>query len=308
MGQITINGSELGNALRRDFYVYVLFRPWDGSPCYIGKGHGSRWKHHEQMAASGKHYNKHLAHIVVKANGELPKVKIRQALTSAEACEIEIAFIKAIGRQIDGGPLVNLTDGGDGKQNYVTPPETREKIRQSNIGKKHSDETRALMSEQRRVPKSPRHVANQAASQRGKIISEEHRSQMREAAAERWAKEEEHQKLRDYFSSLTEEERAKRRKTISERTRLCMSESGAGLKISVALTGRVHDEERRKLTSVSVKKAYEEKPEFRRRNAEHLRQFDGFSGRKHSAETRARMSASQQARADRLRAAKMAEA
>jgi len=31
-----------------------------------------------------------------------------------QSFEIEVALIKAIGRNIDGGPLVNMTDGGKG--------------------------------------------------------------------------------------------------------------------------------------------------------------------------------------------------
>jgi len=38
----------------------------------------------------------------------------RSNLSKEQACEIEIAFIAAIGREIHGGPLVNMTDGGDG--------------------------------------------------------------------------------------------------------------------------------------------------------------------------------------------------
>jgi hypothetical protein len=25
------------------WYVYVYFTPWDGQPCYVGKGKGGRW-------------------------------------------------------------------------------------------------------------------------------------------------------------------------------------------------------------------------------------------------------------------------
>ena len=138
------------------FYVYILFRPWNGIPCYVGKGKGRRWLSHE--ALGGSHYNKHLGRIVVKAGGKLPKIKVREALTEAEAIKTEIALIAAIGRKLNGGPLVNLTDGGDGvvglpvskelaerraapKRGKKRPPEVVAKISATKMGHKHSPTT-----------------------------------------------------------------------------------------------------------------------------------------------------------------------
>lgn len=125
-----------------EYYVYVLFRP-NGVPCYIGKGKGKRWKTHEKRAS-----NPMLAKIIASAGGEIPKVKIREGLTEQEAFETEIAFIKAIGRMAHGGPLVNMTDGGEGVSNPL--PETRYKIGSARRGKVVTDETRMRMSEARK--------------------------------------------------------------------------------------------------------------------------------------------------------------
>lgn len=92
----------------RRFYVYVIFRP-DGTPCYVGKGSASRWRMHDRWTC-----NPHLRSIFKNAGGDLPVVKIREGMTDAEALTTEIALIAAIGRKAHGGPLVNLTDGGDG--------------------------------------------------------------------------------------------------------------------------------------------------------------------------------------------------
>lgn len=140
----------------RRWYVYVHFRPWNGVPCYVGKGTKHRWLEHERLGES--HYNKHFAAILRKAGGSLPKVKVRENLSEAEALETEIALIAAIGRG-KKGPLVNWTDGGDGTSGYkhseaakariaeaVSRREikdsTRAKLRAANLGKtgaKHSD-------------------------------------------------------------------------------------------------------------------------------------------------------------------------
>lgn len=135
----------------RRFYVYIFFR-LDGSPCYVGKGQGRRWLQHECKKTTAKHPNHRLAKIIEEANGiELPKVKIRENLTNAEACEIEIAFIKAIGRG-HKGPLVNMTDGGEGNIGWNPTQETRQKMSHSGRMREHpktgpcSPERRAAIS------------------------------------------------------------------------------------------------------------------------------------------------------------------
>lgn len=139
---------------RCDFYVYVIFRP-DGEPCYVGKGMGGRWKQHVNRAS-----NKALKAIYSASGGDLPIVKVREDLTNEEACETEMRFIVAIGRaDLDGGPLVNLTDGGEGAPGYRHTPEyiaacrerrlsdpQRLNLRLLNLGKKQSTETIAKRS------------------------------------------------------------------------------------------------------------------------------------------------------------------
>jgi hypothetical protein len=97
------------------FYVYVIFRP-DGSPCYVGKGKGNRWRRLRRRR------NPRLERIIAKGARELPIIKIREGLTEAQAFEVEVALIAAIGRG-KNGPLVNMTDGGDGTSGYKRTPE-----------------------------------------------------------------------------------------------------------------------------------------------------------------------------------------
>jgi hypothetical protein len=128
----------------RNFYVYVLFRE-DGSPFYIGKGHGRRLT---ESIRGDERKNSHKQRIIDKMNRagiEIPAVKLRMHLLEAEAFEIENALIKAIGRQ-PNGPLVNLTDGGEGPSGRTLSESHRNALVMSRKGKKHSEVSRAKMS------------------------------------------------------------------------------------------------------------------------------------------------------------------
>jgi len=155
----------------RNFYVYAYFRPWNGEPCYVGKGQGKRLIWH---AAQGiNHPNKHFARIFRKAGGSLPFLKIREQLTESESFELEILLIKTLGRANEGGVLVNLTDGGEGMSGFHP---SLENIRKMTEGAK-----RALTGK----PKSESHRAalKRARSSKpgfkGKTHSEETKAKMR---------------------------------------------------------------------------------------------------------------------------------
>ena len=120
------------------FYVYILFRP-DGRPCYVGKGRGKRINRHFSSAISGSHSNKHLMNIIRKSSGSIPSVIIRNDLSEQEAFEFEIAWIKAIGREAFGGPLVNKTDGGEGPTGFVASEITRQRLSKAAKGRSVSE-------------------------------------------------------------------------------------------------------------------------------------------------------------------------
>jgi hypothetical protein len=149
--------------MKTDFYVYAYFRPDTGQPCYIGKGRGKRWLEHIKCSS-----NPRLRNIITKFGSNIPHVKLRGGLSEADAFEIEVALIKAIGRG-DKGPLVNLTDGGEGQTGRLMSEETREKIRSAKRG-------RILTAE---------HRAKIAAAGRGKTHSEASRIRMSTAATGR---------------------------------------------------------------------------------------------------------------------------
>lgn len=142
-------------------YVYVYFRP-DGSPCYVGKGRGRRWRAHLTRCHNAK-----LAAIIKAAGGDPPLVKVRESLTAHQAREIEEALIKAIGRQ-PNGPLVNLTDGGDGARGRIMPAE--ERVRRSQILRSPDVNAKMVAS----------HLGK-ASPNKGKAMSEVAREKMRKA-------------------------------------------------------------------------------------------------------------------------------
>jgi hypothetical protein len=144
-----------GKGTRHKYYVYVYFRP-NGVPCYVGLGGTTnRWLWHEKEPT-----NAHLWNIIQKAGGSLPKLKVREGLTKAEAIETEKALINAIGRRdLKSGPLVNRTDGGDGIFNPSKSTRRRIGSGQSQLGQPRSLESREKRRQTLSGRKRPRSVA-----------------------------------------------------------------------------------------------------------------------------------------------------
>lgn len=158
-----------------NYYVYVLFCE-DGRPFYVGKGQGRRWLVHETDARAGKcgHRSEIIRRMFALGFHEIPKIKVHKRLTEARAHEYEQILIGAIGRR-PFGPLVNLTDGGEGMSD--PSPEIRTKLRARWRGKKHSPETKAKMSAAARGRKlSPETLAKLSAFARSR--SSEHRAKI----------------------------------------------------------------------------------------------------------------------------------
>ncbi len=96
---------------------------------YVGIGEPTRPYENESR-------NPHWHHIVDKVGYEI--LIIKENVTWDEACEWEKSEIKKIGRRDLGlGPLVNMTDGGEGTQGVIITDERRNNI--SNSTKKAMD-------------------------------------------------------------------------------------------------------------------------------------------------------------------------
>jgi hypothetical protein len=139
--------------MRSDFYVYVYFHPVTGLPCYIGKGHGNRWLKHRRHTSNARLRN------IIRKYGDVPCLKLRTNLTEAAAFETEIALIKAIGRG-SNGPLVNLTDGGDGTTGFFPSAETRAKY----SARSRKPENLAILLQRNHSPENIERLRKLAAS------------------------------------------------------------------------------------------------------------------------------------------------
>ena len=109
-------------------YVYQHVRLDTNEVFYVGISKDSNYKRSE----SKKHRNCHWHNIVNKAGFKVEIV--HDNITIEEAAKEESRLINFYGRRdLEKGPLVNMTDGGEGSLNMSE--ETKQKLRDHNIGK-----------------------------------------------------------------------------------------------------------------------------------------------------------------------------
>lgn len=119
------------------YFVYFHKKP-DGEIFYVGIGGKKR-------PYSKYQRNKWWNNIVNKYGYSIELM--HENINWTEACQLEIKYIKQIGRaDLKLGPLVNLTDGGDGTIGVICSDETRIKKSLSLLGKKRSAETKNKIS------------------------------------------------------------------------------------------------------------------------------------------------------------------
>jgi len=131
--------------MRNDFYVYVYLDTrkegefiygnlkFTHEPFYIGKGSGKRMFFHLYESANTKskiRFNKIRS---IRKSGLEPIVyKLYENLTEVDSLRIETETIKIIGRKdLNKGPLINLTDGGEGESGYIFTDEHRNNLSNS---------------------------------------------------------------------------------------------------------------------------------------------------------------------------------
>lgn len=140
------------------FYVYALLderKPGQFSyeiddidvsfnyePFYVGKGTSSRIVDHEKRAKDPKNitYKDNKIRKIWSEGKQVIKSKILDRLEEDSAFDLEIQLIKEIKRKNEGGPLINLTDGGEGLRN--PSPEVRKKISDAGKNRIFSESTK----------------------------------------------------------------------------------------------------------------------------------------------------------------------
>jgi len=151
----------MDNASLNIFYVYVYYDPrkTPTEPIYVGKGHDNRAVKHIKKSQN-IFLNRKIAKI--RKDGFEPAIKYEfENLTEEQAFEKEKELIKFYGRRDLGtGTLCNFTDGGEGTHGRECSPETRQLFSsqrknkkqtpaqyEANCNRKHSEETKKLLSE-----------------------------------------------------------------------------------------------------------------------------------------------------------------
>ena len=120
-----------------DFYVYLHRKATTGQVFYVGKGAGRRaWEHGEARRGTlwQRTARKHGLIVEIAADG----------LQEWYAHEMECELIALHGRRDSGcGPLVNMTDGGEGTSGRVVPDYVRAKHKAAAQAKAANPECRA---------------------------------------------------------------------------------------------------------------------------------------------------------------------
>jgi hypothetical protein len=166
--------------INEPFYVYLFLDPrkvgnfiygenkeicFNNEPFYVGKGKGSRYKHHFAKSARENETNTFKLRVIKKIEklGLVPIVIfMRTNINENDAFITEKQLIRDIGRRDLGlGPLTNLTDGGEGASGIIYSDKMKEKRRGKNngmygthrfgvlnpfYGKHHTEEYKAKMS------------------------------------------------------------------------------------------------------------------------------------------------------------------
>lgn len=151
--------------MEKDYYVYIYLNQlkegdwrfkdhtFECQPFYVGKGKKKREKSHLYPSnLRKKSYKNNTIKKILKETGEEPiHFRIYENLTNEEAIKIEAELIECFGRIDDGtGILTNLTDGGEGVNNFadknISKPWARKKVYQYELNGEYVREWESIAS------------------------------------------------------------------------------------------------------------------------------------------------------------------
>ena len=101
----TTQDMRMSAAALEGYYVYV-FRDLEGVPRYVGKGTGNRHADRSPYAHTGA------VHLLLKSKKHMPVEIVASGLTEEDAYALETETVAKFGRQLDGGTLFNVSQGG----------------------------------------------------------------------------------------------------------------------------------------------------------------------------------------------------
>jgi hypothetical protein len=181
------------------FYCYILLDPtkpgthtyenltFDFEPFYVGKGKGSRIDSHDKVKDTKTHKRAKIQKIK-KSGLEVIKIKLFENLSESAAFDLEKSIISLIGRKDKNeGPLLNLTNGGEGSSGTLHSIETKEK-RSISIKNWWS----LLKEDKERIELRNKNLSHSVStSQKGVSYEERHKDRADEMKQKRsdWAKE-----------------------------------------------------------------------------------------------------------------------
>ena len=124
-----------------NYYVYIHRKKDNDAIFYIGISCQDKYRRAKTSIGRNNLWCK-----IVKKHGYYSNILVSN-ISKENAIKIEVFLIKVFGR-IDNntGCLANLTDGGDGSYNCPKSTETKQKMKLSKLGKKHTEETKQKMS------------------------------------------------------------------------------------------------------------------------------------------------------------------
>lgn len=133
-----------------NFYVYAYLDKrnkgcfiyedlkFDYEPFYVGKGKNKRYKDHFLLRNNIENHFYHKLNKMINEGFQPDVIIIMDNLNENDAFLYEMNTIKKIGRKnVNTGPLTNLTEGGEGSSGRVCEEKTKLKISLSNTGKRN---------------------------------------------------------------------------------------------------------------------------------------------------------------------------
>lgn len=107
-------------------YVYLHRKASDGHPFYVGKGSVRARKKSVDYERANTRFRRSIAWARTAEKHGLIVEIVAMFITDADSQAFEVALIAQIGRRdLKRGPLVNVTDGGDGHAGIIASKELR---------------------------------------------------------------------------------------------------------------------------------------------------------------------------------------